>query len=44
MEMMQDSPSRLLGLDVHRDTIAVAVAEETGQPASSPTSQRRCAS
>jgi transposase len=34
MEMMQHARSRFLGLDVHRDTIAVAVAEETGQPTS----------
>ncbi len=29
--------TRFLGLDVHRDTIAVALAEETGQPASHST-------
>ena len=34
MEMMQHRRSRYLGLDVHRDTIAVAVAEEDGPPAS----------
>ena len=37
MEMMQHAQTRFLGLDVHRDTIAVALAEETGQPASHST-------
>ena len=37
MEMMQHVRTRFLGLDVHRDTIAVALAEETGQPASHST-------
>ena len=34
MEMMQQQRSQYLGLDVHRDRIAVAVAEEDGPPTS----------
>ena len=34
IEMMRRTRPRLLGLDVHRDTIAVALGEETGQPIS----------
>ena len=34
MEMLQHQRSRYLGLDVHRETIAVALAEEDGPPTS----------
>jgi transposase len=34
VEMMPHQRSRYLGLDVHRDTIAVAIAEEDGPPTS----------
>jgi hypothetical protein len=37
MEMMPYRRTRFLGLEVHRDTIAVALAEETGQPMSHST-------
>ncbi len=32
MEMMRHTRPRFLAVDVHRDTIAVALSEETGQP------------
>jgi len=34
MTMMQHRQLRYLGLDVHRATIAVAIAEEEGAPSS----------